>query len=100
MDNNTNCNNNNQNCDCPVNDRERLLKEIMQYDFALADLNLYLDTHPCCQKALSLFNEFKSKSDKLRMMYNQMYGPLTIRDENNGTTWQWVENPWPWERMV
>lgn len=80
--------------------REELLKEIMEVDFMIKDLNLYLNTHPCCQKGINLFNEFQKRSNRLREAYSEKYGPLTVEDNLDNTTWQWVKNPWPWERMV
>ena len=80
--------------------REKLLEEIMEVDFMIKDLNLYLNTHPCCPKGINLFNEFQKKSNRLREIYSEQYGPLTIEDNLDTATWQWVKNPWPWERMV
>ena len=67
--------------------------------FALKELNLYLDTHPCCEQAICLFNDFNKKSQKLKNIYAEAYGPLTV-DQTSGNTWDWIRNPWPWERMV
>ena len=82
---------------CPS--REELLKQIMEVDFALKELNLYLNTHPCCEQAICLFNDFNKKSQKLKNIYAEAYGPLTV-DQTSGNTWDWIRNPWPWERMV
>ena len=86
-------------CGCSSNQKskEELLKEIMELDFAVNDLALYLDTHPCCQKALMLHNEYAMKLEKLKKEYTRHYGPLSIFDEVDSWT-TWVENPWPWER--
>ena len=80
--------------------REELLKQIMEVDFMIKDLNLYLNTHPCSTKAIQLFNEFQKKSKKLREIYAENYGPLKIEDNLDNDTWQWIKSPWPWERMV
>lgn len=88
------------NTNCSIVDRETLLRQIMEADFIIKDLNLYLDTHPCCERALCLFDEFQKKSDRLRRLYSESYGPLTISDNLDNSTWQWIRNPWPWERMV
>ncbi len=78
--------------------RENLLKEIMSSDFTCIDLNLYLDTHPCDQRALMLYNTNVQKSKMLREKYERMYGPLTPLSLNYGNSWRWVESPWPWEK--
>ena len=86
-------------CGCSSNhkSKEELLKEIMELDFAVNDLALYLDTHPCCQKALRLHKEYTEKLENLKKEYTSHYGPLSIYDDIN--SWNtWVENPWPWER--
>jgi spore coat protein JB len=80
--------------------RECLLKEIMALDFTLYDLALYLDTHPCDEKALCLFKELMEKVDPLRQKYEECFGPLTMANAATECKWRWIENPWPWERMV
>ena len=83
-----------------MENREELLKQIMEADFMLKELNLYLNTHPCCQKAIMLFNEFQKKSNRLKAIYSESYGPLTVKDNTDNSTWEWIKSPWPWERMV
>lgn len=82
----------------PSTERETLLYQLMQYKFALKDLNLYLDTNPNDKNAIELFNKYlkieKQTSDK----YEKMYGPLVVNSDNvNDNSWEWVNSPWPWE---
>ena len=42
-------------------DKDKLKHEIMALDFALADLKLYLNTHPDCVKSIELFNSIVEK---------------------------------------
>ncbi len=84
------------NCECKNYTKESLLSEIMSLDFAINDLALYLDTHPCCQKALYLHNEYSQKYESLTKIYKENFGPLTNLDSTE--SWNWIENPWPWER--
>jgi spore coat protein JB len=35
----------------------RMLRELQELEFALVELNLYLDTHPCDTQAIKTFNE-------------------------------------------
>lgn len=78
--------------------REQMLREVMAADFTLIDLNLYLNTHPCDQKALAQYNCGVQRAKMLRENYERMYGPLTPMSPSN-YPWQWINSPWPWERM-
>ena len=77
--------------------RKRLLREIKETDFVLKDLNLYLDTHPDCKQALSMFDKFEKKLKQLVYEDQKMFGPLTPSANNNLETWEWICGPWPWE---
>ena len=76
--------------------REELSMKIKEYQFAVTDIALYLDTHPEDEKALCLHREYTRKLKDLRDKYQKVYGPLTIEYPCN--KWRWLEMPWPWER--
>jgi len=76
--------------------RERLLNELMAADFTLIDLNLYLNTHPYDQRAISLFNSNVQRAKALRQNFERLYGPLTPMTQSK-CPWQWIEDPWPWQ---
>ncbi len=80
--------------------RGQLLQEINETSFAVDDILLYLDTHPCDQEALAFYKENVTKRRKLMSEYARNYGPLTIDDaaESCGDTWKWMEQPFPWEK--
>ncbi|MBO5147704.1 MAG: spore coat protein CotJB [Clostridia bacterium] len=80
-------------------DKDKLKHEIMALDFALADLKLYLNTHPDCVKSIELFNSIVEKRKVLFDTYQSLYGPL-IAEMYSGSegSWDWVESPWPWNR--
>ncbi len=80
-------------------EREQLLKEIMATDFSAFDLHLYLDTHPCDQRALMLYYSYVQKSGYLKNQYERQYGPLNSPRFFNSYRWQWIDSPWPWERQ-
>ena len=82
--------------DCNDNNRQEMLQEIMEYKFSLNELGLYLDTHPCDEKALAIHNEYSKKSKMLCDKYQKIYGPLTMDYPCN--KWRWLEMPWPWEK--
>lgn len=82
------------------NDRDALLFQIMQYKFAMIDLNLYLDTNPNDNEAILLYNKYLDIEKQMCKKYESMYGPLTVDSkylDKNG--WSWKNNPWPWEVM-
>lgn len=84
----------------PKTERETLLFQIMQYKFALIDLNLYLDTNPNDMEAISLYNKYLEIEKEMCKKYESMYGVLTLDSkylDKNG--WAWKNNPWPWEVM-
>ncbi|MDR0286684.1 MAG: spore coat protein CotJB [Clostridiales bacterium] len=79
--------------------REKMLREIMALDFAIVDLNLFLDTHPYDDKTVALCNNCIMKSKELKDCYQEMYGPLCVRDYINcGDKWAWIDDPWPWDK--
>ena len=81
-------------------EKPELLQQINEVGFAVDDLLLYLDTHPCCEKGMALYKEYAEKRKNLMKEYAECYGPLTIDDalETNADTWKWIEQPFPWER--
>lgn len=78
--------------------RETLLKEVMAADFTVTDLLLYLDTHPCDQNAIAIYNNAVRRSLMLRQEYEKMYGPIITQLTPGRYPWQWIESPWPWEK--
>ena len=81
-----------------MNERQRLLNKIKKYDFSLKELNLYLDTHPDCRRALALFNNYQTIRQNCIEEYNRRFGPLTPDQSNDPQHWLWIDDPWPWER--
>ena len=76
--------------------REEMLMKIKEYDFAIVELGLYLDTHPDDEKALCMHNKYCKILIDLKDKYQKVYGPLSIYYPCN--KWRWLEEPWPWER--
>ena len=77
--------------------RKRLMREIMEIDFVLKELNLFLDTHPNNRNALEKFQRYEKLCEKLKAEYQKMFGPLTPSANDNLETWEWIQGPWPWE---
>ena len=77
------------------------LLELQQLSFALVDLNLYLDTHPQCQKAIEDFNTLFQKYWESKSNYEAQHGPLTNFGFSPASyPSQWINNPWPWEKAA
>ena len=73
-----------------------LMNQIRQYGFALDDTQLYLDTHPDCQKGLAYYELMKQKRNEAVKAYECQFGPLTADAVKYGS-WSWIKDPWPWE---
>ena len=56
--------------------------------FALWELRLYLNTHPCDQEALALFRQLWEKAEGT---YAASFLPKEC------ARWAWTDDPWPWE---
>ena len=56
--------------------REELLEQISALEFVIADLKLFLDTHPCNQEVLKVYGEYVRQSKELREKFTAFYGPL------------------------
>ena len=80
-----------------MNEQRMLLGRIRTANFIIQETALYLDTHPRCQRALSLRrNAVRERDDAVRL-YESKYGMLTSCSANAGDRWSWVAEPWPWE---
>lgn len=73
------------------------LKKIMQLNFAVTELVLFLDTHPENREALNLHNNFSSDLAREIESYQEKYGPLTPSSPGADFPWQWIDEPWPWQ---
>lgn len=78
-------------------EREDMLMQIMEYTFAMIDLQLYLDMYPNDRETLKLFNTYLNNKKELTNMFEEKYGPLTIDSEVQRNNWLWDNSPWPWE---
>lgn len=81
----------------PNSPREDLLNKWRQYNFAIVDLNLYLDTNPNDKNAIKLLNNYITMAKELTEQYENMYGQLSVNSNNGANTFTWIKKPWPWE---
>lgn len=79
------------------NNRVQLLSDIDKLTFAIHDLVLYLDTHPCDTRALEYYQQLKAAKDVAVNEYTVMFGPLSSQNVAPGDCWAWIDEPWPWE---
>lgn len=77
--------------------RQQLLDHINKVSFAVDDILLYLDTHPCDLEALEYYHTVAEKRQQALEEYESMYGPLLVDRVKACNYWQWIEEPWPWE---
>ncbi len=77
-----------------VVDKCKLMREISAVRFAAWELHLYLDTHPCDEKALNMHRKYSDRAMELKNMYEENFGPLT---HESASGLKWTKDPWPWE---
>lgn len=80
----------------PKNEQECSLYSVMAYDFAVNDLNLYLDLNPDDKDVFEIFKKYLKEAKKLCKEYEEKYGPLTLRAVK-GNKYDWLDDPWPWD---
>lgn len=78
-------------------DRCKLLEKISVLEFVIADLKLFLDTHPNEQEALNAYGKYVDEVRELRTQYTAFYGPLQAEDYVPEANWAWINDPWPWD---
>ncbi len=81
-----------------MNKQCELMRKIQKYDFALYDLMLYLDTHPHCQEALQLYDQYRKKRKNAVDAYVKEFGSIKALQSSTNKKWDWGEGPYPWER--
>lgn len=83
--------------DCPC--RKDLLDHINAVSFAVDDVKLFLDTHPCDEDALAYFREYSRMRNEALKEYAAHFGPLTIDTTvySCADRWDWINEPWPWQ---
>lgn len=81
---------------CNKNKAE-LFKLINEYSFMLDDITLYLNTHPNCQKGLNEYEKYKALRNEVMAEYEANYGPICKYNVDINNSWDWINQPWPWE---
>ena len=80
------------------NERESLMRELGRMAFAAHELNLYLDLHPNDTSMITLFNDYREKTNQLMSEYDKKFGPLMINSNSlNQNPFMWEKDVFPWE---
>ncbi|OEF96112.1 spore coat protein CotJB [Desulfuribacillus alkaliarsenatis] len=83
---------------CKKMPREQMLKEIQALEFALLEINLYLDMYPTDKRAVCQYNVLSEQMNILKTEYQMEYGSLYNYGEfPSKYPFDWVKTPWPWE---
>ncbi len=77
--------------------KSHLMRKIREYDFAIFETVLFLDTHPNNLKALKYYSKLQNEREKLIAEHEANIGPITMHGNKNENRWDWVSGPWPWE---
>ena len=79
-------------------DKCALRRRISAVDFALWELQLFLDTHPQCTEALQKREQLMAERHQLISQYEAHFGPLVLTSRDvQGDCWSWTNDPWPWD---
>ena len=78
-------------------EREDILMQLQELNFAMIDLGLYLDLNGNDRNAINKFNEYRRQEKELCKMFEKKYGPLTFDSMEYKNNWTWDNGPWPWE---
>lgn len=77
-----------------MNERKKLLLRLSASQFALWELHLYLDTHPCDRTAAEMCEKYSTETAALKKEYEEKYGALS---SGNCENCRWLSDPWPWD---
>lgn len=79
---------------------KRLKCRIQVLEFALQEVILYLNTHPCDCEALRYYRQIRRKLERLECLYERKCGPLSNKGVDTEYGWEWATCPWPWEGEI
>jgi len=78
--------------------KEQLMKKLQMYDFVLVETGLFLDSHPHCAEALAYYQKYLKLREEALLEYTRQFGTVCRHHPQNETKWDWVDDPWPWEK--
>jgi spore coat protein JB len=77
--------------------RDSMMRRVQTLGFVVADVALFLDTHPYDDAALQFYQKYKALSDLAIAEFEALYGPISMDRVNVENGWSWIDHPWPWE---
>lgn len=79
-----------------------LKRRIEATDFAILEIELFLDTHPTDRRAMQMLSEYRTRRKSQIADYESRFGKyvVTASDVDLSDRWAWINGPWPWERQV
>jgi len=82
-----------------MDDKTALRTKIYELDFALDELNLFLDSHPDNEKAVYLLASYRKMREDCIKQYEEKHGRyiVTVNDVKAEAPFKWIKGPWPWE---
>lgn len=75
-----------------------LFEHLQFVSFAIDDLRLFLDTHPCDREALDFISELMKIRHIIKKVYTKKYGPIYSYNVDTDNGWSWNEGPMPWSK--
>jgi len=82
----------------PLNEQAKMLTMLDSLNFAVIDINLYLDIYPEDKDMLKLFNQYRNEGNKVLSEYEKKFGPINLNSSaNENYPFMWINSPWPWE---
>ena len=72
------------------------LVELQALEFVVLELGIYLDTHPDDMEAFDLFKQYAAMEKAAKETYEAKFGPLMKSSAASGTSYRWLQDPWPW----
>ena len=84
---------------CPNSERCRsLMRQLQTIDFSIVDTVLYLDAYPHCKKAMDHYHSLiHERAELVRLLAEECHTPITNCENASRDSWDWINNPWPWE---
>lgn len=79
----------------PKNEEESLKLKIMEEQFIVTDLGLYLDLHQNDQDVYEYFKKHNQMLNYYIDEYENKYGSICLN--SNFEKYNWTNSPWPWE---
>ncbi|MBQ3089214.1 MAG: spore coat protein CotJB [Oscillospiraceae bacterium] len=72
------------------------LSDLQALSFVVAELGLYLDTHPDDKEAFRMFQSYVKLEKQARARFEEDKYPLEQCSAARDDSYTWLKDPWPW----